>query len=145
MRIWQKTPLNLSASFYDIGIPFQQIAKPTEFLQPSYSHLSFYHTLKSSNESSHTCISPLSINLTYSTGSSIASASIRPWEFGVVRRPLSHFPTIQTYDAVGIIVNDIHRVILLVVKSSCHSHDQPPAFRTASLLPYPPDCFPVPR
>ena len=41
---------------------------------------------------SHTCISPLSIILTYSTGSSIASASIFPWELGVVGRPCSHFP-----------------------------------------------------
>ena len=34
MRIWQKTPLNLPVSFYDTRIPFQQIAKPTGFLQP---------------------------------------------------------------------------------------------------------------
>lgn len=95
MRIWQKTHLNSPVSFYGIEIPFRHAEKPTGFLQPVlllYSYLSSYHTLISSNATSHTCISPPSIILTCSTGSSIASASIFPWELGVIRRPCSHFP-----------------------------------------------------
>ena len=52
-----------------------------------------------------------------------------PLGVGSGPKTLLPFPTIKTYDVIGIIVNHIHRIILLVVKSSYHSHDQPPAFR----------------
>jgi len=43
-------------------------------------------------------------------------------------KALLPFPTVKTYDMVSIIVNHIHHIILLVVKSSYHSHDHPAAF-----------------
>lgn len=128
MHIWQKTLLNSPVSFYNTEIPFRHAEKPTGFLQPALLLLIFLpHTqiiqriqphlhlpVKHQPHILHRILNRQCIHLPLGVGSSPKTTL-----------PL---PTIQTYDAVSIIVNHIYRIILLVVKSSYHSHDHPPAF-----------------
>lgn len=128
MRIWQKTLLNSPVSFYGIEIPFRHAEKPTGFLQPALLFLIFLLHIQIIQR-----IQPhlhLPVKHHPHILHRVLDSQCIHLPLGVRSGPktLLPFPTIKTYDMVSIIVNHIYRIILLVVKSSYHSHDHPPAF-----------------
>lgn len=118
MRIWQKTHLNSPVSFYGIEIPFWHVKKATGFHQPALLLLILLpHTYIIQ------CIQPylhLSVKHQPHILHRVLNRHCIHLSLGIGRGPKTTLPlpTIQTYDAVSIIMNHIHRIILLVVKSS---------------------------